>query len=147
MIKLAQLTRFLIELNLVAAEQIDSWVENPRIVPSGKSLGNGQIVMYRHEYDAVIVIERYPHKVHSAQLLFAHICSWVMNNDDRDEIARPRIDVDILDDDTADIEISISFEEDGMVVEDPAGDIELYGKRYRLDDAVINYAETGEVTT
>ena len=148
MIKLQQLTEFLINLNLVAVEQIDAWVENPQIVPSGKSLGNGGIILYRQEYDAVISIERFPHQNHPAELLFGQVCAWIMENDgERDEVATPRTDVDILDDDTADIEITISFEEDVTAIEDPAGSIVLNGINYRLDAGVINYAETGEVVT
>lgn len=145
MVKLQQLTAYLVQQNLVAAEQFDSWVENPQIVPCGNVHGNG-IVLYRQTYDAVISIERYPHQTHPAELLFGLVCAWLMTHDaDRDEIAAPNTDVDVLDDSTADIEISISFEEDITAVEDPAGQIELDGVRYRLADADIDYAETGEV--
>jgi hypothetical protein len=147
MTKLQQLTAFLINLNLVAAEQIDGWVENPQIIPSGKSMGEG-ILLYRQEYDAVISIERFPHKNLPAELLFGQVCAWLMENDgERDEIAKPRTDVDILDAETADIEISISFEEDVYATPDPAGTIVLNGVNYRLADALIDYAETGDVRT
>ena len=147
MIKLQQLTHFLIQQNMVAAEQIDSWVENPQIIPSGEDQGTG-IVLYRQTYDAVISIERFPHKHVAAELLFALVCAWLMQNDaDRDEIAQPTTDVDVLDESTADIEISIAFEEDVHGVEDPAGPIELNGTHYRLADIEIDYAEEGEVKT
>ncbi len=147
MLKLKQLTTFLVQQNLVAAEQIDSWVENPQIIPGGEDMGTG-IVLYRQTYDAVISIERFPHKHVAAELLFALVCAWLMQNDpDRQEIAQPTTDVDVLDDSTADIEISISFEEDVHGVIDPAGPIDLFGVNYRLADIEIDYAEQGEVTT
>lgn len=146
MIKLQAITAFLIDLNLVAAENIDTWVENPQIVPRGKSMGAGGIVLYTQTYDAVISIERFPHNTHPAELLFGQVCAWLMENDERDEIATPRTVVDILDDHTADIEITISFEEDVLAVPDTAGTIWVGGENYRLADAVIDYAETGEVT-
>lgn len=147
MVKLQQLTQFLINLDLVAVEQIDAWVENPRIIPAAKSNGRG-ILLYRQAYDAVISIERFPHKTHPAELLFAHVSAWLITNDsERDEIAQPRTEVDILDDDTADIEISIDFEEDIYITADPAGTIDLDGTLYRLADPQIDYAETGEVKT
>lgn len=148
MIKLQQITKHLLSLNLVAAEQIDSWVENPQIIPSAKSLGQGTVVLYRQTYDAVIYIERFNHQAHPAELLFGCVCAWLMeNDDDRDEIAAPRTDVEILDDNLADIEITISFEEDVIAVLDPAGLIELGGERYRLAGPVINYAESGDLRT
>lgn len=146
--KLQQLTAFIVGLDLVAAENIDAWVENPKIVPRGKSMGEGGIVLYTQTYDAVISIERFPHKTHPAELLFGHVCAWLMENDgERDEIADPNTDVDVLDDETADVEITISFEEDVLAVPDPAGTIVLGGNLYRLADVVVDYAEDGEVTT
>lgn len=64
MIKLQAITAFIVSLDLVAAENIDAWVENPKIVPRGKSMGDDGIVLYTQTYDAVIAIERYPHKRH-----------------------------------------------------------------------------------
>ena len=148
MIKLQQITAFIVGLDLVAAENIDAWVENPKIVPRGKSMGEGGILLYTQTYDAVISIERFPHREHPAELLFGHVCAWLMENDgERDDIADPNTDVDILDDETADIEINISFEEDVFAVPDPAGQIVLDGNHYRLADVVVDYAEDGEVTT
>jgi len=148
MLKLQQITAFLVQLNLVAAEQIDSWVENPQISPSGEDSGAGSVLLFRQTYDAVISIERFPHENHPVELLFAQVCAWLINNDsERDEIAAPQTDVDVLDDSTADIEITISFEEDVFGVEDPAGPIDVLGTRYRLDSELVNYAETGEVKT
>lgn len=148
MIKLQQLTAYVLNLNLVAAEQIDSWVENPQIVPSGKSMGQGTVVLYRQTYDAVIYIERFNHQKHPVEQLFGCVAAWLMQNDeDRDEIATPRTDVEILDDGLADIEISISFEEDVIAVLDPAGPIEFGGDRYRLAGPIIKYAEEGDLRT
>jgi len=148
MVKLQQITAFIIGLDLVAAENIDAWVENPKIVPRGKSMGDGGIVLYTQTYNAVIFIERFPHKTHPAELLFGQVCAWLIENEgDRDDIATPDTDVDILDAETADIEITISFEEDVLAVPDPAGTIVLAGINYRLADVVIDYADQGEVTT
>lgn len=148
MIKLEQLTAYLLNLNLVAAEQVDSWVEDPQIVPAAKDLGQGSMVLYRQVYDAVIYIERFNHQKHPAELLFGCVCAWLMQNDtERDEIAAPRTDVEILDDGTADIEITISFEEDVIAVLDPAGQIEFGGDRYRLAEPIIFYAEEGDLRT
>lgn len=145
--KLAAITAFLVQQNLVAAEQIDSWVENPRIVPAAEVRGEA-IVLYRQTYEAVISIERYPHKTHPAELLFALVACWLMDNDaEREQIATPQTEVDILDASTADIEITLEFEEDITAVEDPAGPILFNGKKYRLAIDVIDYAEEGEVRT
>ncbi len=146
--KLALLTSFLVNLDLVAAEQIDTWVENPKVLPSGKMMGNGQLILCRQTYDAVISIERYPHHRHPAELLFAQVCAWLIENDtDRDEIAAPDTDVDVLDNYVADVEMTISFEEDIAVVEDENGPIHFQEKRYRLAAFEIDYAEEGDLKT
>lgn len=145
--KIKALTSFLISLDLVAAENIESFVDDPKIIPSGKCLSHNSIVLYRQDYTATIYIEDFPHKEHPAELLFGHLCSWLLNNDDRQEIAQPTVNVDVLDNDTANIEISIEFKEDVEAIEDDAGPIELFGFRYRILESDIYYAETGDVVT
>lgn len=149
--QLKALTGFLINLNLVAAEQIDTWAENPQIVPAGTVKGAKSIVLYRQKYDAQIVIERYPHKRHPAELLFGHVCAWLMDNDGDDvrsdgSEASVQIEVDINDDHTADLVLTIDFMEDVTAIEDVTGTITLAGKQYRLADMDIYYAETGDLT-
>jgi hypothetical protein len=148
MIKLQQITSFLIGLNLVAAENIDPWAENPRIVPWGKVITDGQLVLFRQTYDAVLSFERWPYKRHPAELLFAHVCVWLLENDEErfeKELPMPVTDVDILDGQTADIDITITFEEDITAVLDENGPITFDGQRYRLDDAVISYVKEAEM--
>ncbi|MEQ1636702.1 MAG: phage tail protein [Methylococcales bacterium] len=146
--QLAAITAFITSLNLVAAEQVDGWVENPKIVPSATSKGVGGMILFRQTYTAVLIVERYPHKVHPAELLFAHISAWLIDNDgDRfdDKDAEITTDVDILDDETADITISIDFIEEVGITEDPAGPITLAGIRYRLGNPIIHYALEGDL--
>lgn len=148
--QLAAITAFIVGLDLIAAEQIESWVENPQIVPAGTVKTRDGVVIYRQTYTAVIAIERYPHKRCPAELLFAHISAWLIDNDgDRfdDKDAKITTDVEIMEDDTADIEISIDFIEEIEIVKDPGGPIRLNGDRWRLADVPIDYALTGEVTT
>ena len=139
MVKLQQITAFLVGLNLVAAENIDTWVENPRIVPWGKEITDGQMVLS---------FERWPHARHPAELLFAHVSVWLLENDEdrfEKELAMPVTDVDILDAKTADVDITITFEEDITAVIDENGPITFGGQRYRLDDAVISYVKEAEM--
>ena len=150
MIQLGLLSAFLLNLDMVAAENFDSWVEDPKIVPSGSVLsGDAEgIILFRQEYDAVFSFERFPHKRHHVNELFGQVCAWLIENDsDRDDIAQPHTDVDIRDDETADVEITISFTEDVEAIKDPAGLIVVGGETYSLGAAVIDVADEGDVTT
>lgn len=150
MVKLQQLTEFLLNLNLVAAEQIDSWVENPRMVPRGKVVSEGQLVLFTQTYDAIFAIERYPHKRHSAELLFAHVSAWLIENDSERAqlgLSNPQTDVDVLDDKTADIELTIAFEEDITAVLDEDGPISYMGGQYKLADVAIDYVNEADMAS
>jgi hypothetical protein len=147
--RLRELTEFLMGLNYVAAEQLDSWADNPELIPLLESKGPGGLTVYDVRYDAVVVIERYPHQRHPAELLFAQIVVWLDQADpdryDQDNLANPRIDVDILDNGTADLELTIPFVESVDAVPDPDGPIEWNGQRWQLADAEIWIAEQGGV--
>jgi len=149
--QLAGLTAFLVGLDLVAAEQIDAWAENPQAIPAGTVKGANTIVLFRLKYDAMVVIERFPHRVHDPELLFGQVCAWLMEHDGDDirsdnSEAVIHTEVDILDDETADIIMTIDFLEDVTAYEDVAGPISLAGKHYRLDPGDIWFAESGDVT-
>lgn len=148
--QLTELARFITEQNLVAAENVDAWVENLKIVPAGTVTSHNSIVVCRQTYTGVIFIERYPHKRLPPELLFALVSAWLMEHDgDRfdEKDADITTDVEIMDDETADIDIGVEFSEDIEIVEWPGGPIELKGQRYQLRELAINYAETGEVVT
>ena len=138
--QIAAITQFLLGLNLVPAESLESWVEDPVIVPSGKNSGNA-MVLYRQKYDAVISITGYPHQTQPVENLLGNLAAWLLTHGNgSDELIQPRTEVDVID-------ITIEFEEDVFAVVDPAGPIDFNGQRYRIDDAAADIAETGEVTT
>ena len=149
MVKLGQLRQFIVDLNLVAVENIDSWAENIRFNAVLKDQGNG-LVLFRQDYDAVISIERFPHTTHPAELLFAQVIAWLIEHDEErenQELDQPSVDADILDDKLADLDITIPFAEYIEAVPDENGPIVINGEKYALSNIEIDYAETGEVTT
>ncbi|WP_020411000.1 phage tail protein [Hahella ganghwensis] len=129
--KLQQLTAHLLDRNLVAVEQLDSWMENGTLELADKSLGQG-VRICRLKYDAVLTLERYPG---DPQTLFAHLVIWLSDHDpdrDREGLAPPDVEVDVNDQDTADIEIRVSFYENIDLVKDDTGDIAFNGESWRL---------------
>lgn len=149
--KIKQLHRFLVELDMVRAERIQSFVDEPKFIPSGKIVNHGAepaILLCRQEYTATFNIDEFPHKKHSPLLLFAQVSAWLLENDtERTDIAEPETNVEVIDNNSANVEFSIIFTEDVYGAEDPAGPLQLNGKRYRLADVNLDYAETGDVRT
>jgi len=137
--QLAAFMVFLTELDLVAAEQITSYVDKVQLLPSGKIKGAtvspDTCVICRQKYTAMIDIERFPHAVHSPALLFAHVSGWLIDHDkNRYDLtdSQPEIIVDVLDEQTADVLIEIEFVEEVLLVSDNSGAIALAGKQWRL---------------
>ncbi|WP_299940130.1 phage tail protein [uncultured Microbulbifer sp.] len=140
--KLQAITAHLIGANLVAKPKLDSWMENVRLAPASKSLGNG-IRVSRAEYDAVILLEEYKG---DSDLVFALVTTWLMEHDsDRYhyKLAEPEIDVTPIDKDTVDVEITIRFLENVDLVRDDNGPITYRGQRYTV--AVVPIDEPSQV--
>jgi len=132
--KIADLHAFILALDLVAAEQLDSYVDDLRIVPAARPTGTaGQIIITEKHYTATFFIERYPHGRTSEDVLLAQICAWLIENDPTrtDPIEFPVI-VDVHDAQTANLEFGIVFEEWVLAVENVAGPITVNGKKYAL---------------
>jgi hypothetical protein len=132
--KIAALHSFILGLDLFAAEQLESYVDDLQIVPAGRPNGTpGQIIITEKHYTATFYIERFPHGQISEDRLLAQISAWLIENDSTrtDPLEFPLI-VDVLDTETANLEFGIQFEEFVIAAEDPAGSIQLNGKKYAL---------------
>lgn len=140
--KLRALTAYLIDRQLVPAEQLDSFAEQVSLTlvwkPEREGLRLGDM-----RYRAVIILERLAD--HPARLM-ALVGSWLENNDqDRDGLPDPVFDVEQMDPDLADVELAVEFVEPVHLAEDPAGEIEAFGQRWVFVPFDLWVAEHGEV--
>lgn len=119
-------------------ENFHAYADKGDLAPSGRHLGSviseedgparEQVEIGVWKYDAVIQIERYPG---DGPALMAVVLGWLEDNDpDRDGVSDPEIDVDVNDLTTADIELSVEFEERIVIIEDPAGGIHFRGRSW-----------------
>lgn len=123
-------------------EKFDAWVEDIEQTTRGKYEGNS-VLLYTLKYRAVFSIEGFVYSKDSIELLHTRLITWLADNDDRSEMddKEPSISPDILDKHTADIEITIMFEEDVYITESENGQIEYAGKTWELADPVHDIAE------
>ena len=145
MTKLKALTAYLIERQLVLQEQLDSWTDQVNLEliwkPDVAGLHMGDM-----RYRAVIIMERFAD--HPGRLM-ALVGSWLASNDpDRaEDLAAPAFAIEMLDQDLADVEITLEFVEPQYLAEDPAGEIEAFDTTWSFIPFDLWVAEQGEVAT
>lgn len=140
--KLRALTAYLIDRQLVPAEQLDSFAERVSLTLVWKPEREG-LRLGAMRYRAVIILERLAD--HPGRLM-ALVGSWLESNDpDRDGLPDPVFDVEQMDPDLADVELSVEFVEPLHLAEDPAGEIEAFGQRWAFVPFDLWVAEHGEV--
>ena len=143
MTKLKALTAYLIERQLVLAEQLDSWTDQVNLELIWKPDTDG-MRMGDMNYTATIVLERFAD--HPGRLM-ALVGSWLETNDqDRDDLPAVQFDITMLDDDLADVDIKLEFSEPQYLAEDPAGEITAFEKTWSFVPFDLWVAEQGEVT-
>jgi len=143
--KLRTLTNFLLERRLVAPEQLDSWAEQVTLNLTWKPDLDG-LHLGDMRYRAVIVMERFAD--HPGRLM-ALLGSWLENHDpDRDDdLPAPTFDIEQLDNDLADVELTLEFVEPQYLAEADDGEIEAFGKRWAFVPFDLWIAEHGEVAS
>ncbi len=143
--KLRALTTFLLERRLVAPEQLDSWAEQVTLNLTWKPDLDG-LHLGDMRYRAVIVMERFAD--HPGRLM-ALLGSWLENSDpDRhDDLPAPTFDIEQLDNDLADVELTLEFVEPQYLAEADDGEIEAFGKRWAFMPFDLWIAEHGEVAS
>lgn len=142
--KLRALTRYLVERFMVPSEQFDSWAEQVNLSLIWKPDRDG-LHMGDMRYRAVIVMERFG--AHPGRLM-ALIGSWLETHDpDRGahDLAAPSFDIDQLDNDLADVEVTLEFVEPQFLAEQADGEIEAFGKRWAFVPFDLWVADQGEV--
>lgn len=138
--KLRALTTFLIERRLVLPEQLDSWAEQVTLELVWKP-DVGGLHLGDMRYSAVIVLERFAD--HPGRLM-ALLGSWLEQHDaNRDDLPAPSFDIEQLDNDLADVELTLEFVEPQYLAED--GEIEAFGQRWSFVPFELWVAEQGEV--
>lgn len=144
--KLRALTAYLLERRLVLEEQLDSWAEQVSLSLVWKPDVNG-MHLGDMRYRAVIVLERFAD--HPGRLM-ALLGSWLEQHDASradDELPAPTFDIEQLDPDTADVEITVEFIEPQYLAEDVDGEIEAFGQRWAFVPFDLWVAEHGEVAS
>lgn len=142
--KLRALTAFLLERNLVLPEQFDSWVTDATQELLWKPDENG-LYVGDLSYTGHLSLDDFNG---TPSRLTALLGSWLVTYDhDRDGLPPPVLSVDVtdLEQDLADVTISLQFVEAQYLAEDPAGEIELFGKRWSPIPYDLWVAEQGEV--
>ena len=142
--KLRALTTFLIERELVLPEQLDSWTDQVNLELIWKPDVDG-MRMGDMRYSTTIALERFAD--HPGRLM-ALVGSWLEANDpsrDREELPAPKFEISMLDNDLADVDITLEFNEQLYLAEDPAGEIEAHGKTWAFVPFDLWIAEHGEV--
>lgn len=144
MIKLRALTTYLIERRLVESEQLDSWTDQVNLELVWKP-DVGGMRMGDMRYSATIALERFAD--HPGRLM-ALVGSWLENHDqERDELPAAKFDITMLDNDLADVDITLEFIEPQYLAEDPQGEIEAFGKTWSFVPFDLWVAEQGEVSS
>ena len=146
MIKLKALTTYLIGRRLVLPEQLDSWADQVNLELIWKPDVDG-MRMGDMRYSATVVLERFAD--HPGRLM-ALVGSWLETNDpsrDRDELPAPKFDISMLDNDLADVDITLEFNEPQYLAEDPAGEIVAFDKTWAFVPFDLWIAEHGEVAS
>ncbi|WP_424408081.1 phage tail protein [Pasteurella sp. PK-2025] len=137
-----QLTEFLLtKLPERYYAHFHSWIENGKLLNQGKRVTDVGIEIAHIQYDAVLFFDEFPFREISAQKIMAYIQIWLNENDSLrdvlDEYETP-FELEIINDDVADLTFTLTFQEPLTAVEDEDGEIEIDGKNYRIDDIEIN---------
>ncbi len=141
--KLVALREFLTGLALWDDNKMASIAEDITVTPRAKGgpegLNAGDIV-----YQVLIVVDRYEYTRYPIESLIVNLAFWLLEEDDnRDDLEDPlpEIGIAVMDDKTADLEISLWFKESIYLVADKSGDIEAFGYTWKLEQPELLVAE------
>ncbi|HCI6131736.1 TPA: phage tail protein [Klebsiella variicola subsp. variicola] len=147
MTQLDELHRFIhdhVPGRLMDTAGADEWMDDIELVRSVKDLGLGQRRIAVRRYSGVLAWERWPYRQISPDFLFALVCAWLDDhgNDLREQLSLddPTVYVEVRDNQTAIIMITVPLVDDITLVPDENGPVPYGTERYRLDAPEIHAA-------
>lgn len=128
-----------------AMQSFTSEMTGLKTIPAARDMGMGQVQLSVIRYDAELIWERFPYRECDPRLLMALLEVWLgMEIADRELFgqvgitnADPDWDVELIDEETAIVTVTVPMAERLVIVPDDQGDIPYQGGRYRLADAEI----------
>lgn len=148
--QLQQLTDFL-KLSLspiVKANDLDAWQEGGTLILNGEDKGNDGYQVAKWKHNAVIALERFPHRRINPYNLLALLAAFLIDSNwNRDEygLDDPQLDIDIISKDHATVLIEVQLMDDIELLPDNNGPVLFNGERYRVSLVPLNIAETVDV--
>lgn len=114
-LKYQQLTDYLLEFLPQAYHgNFYSWIDQGDIINEGKTLTDKGEILFYLEYSATLFLTEFPHKKINPLQLMALLQDWLNSQDEerclQDNYKTP-FDLDILDDELADLSFNIDFRE------------------------------------
>ena len=148
MSQLEELTNFIIaNMPKRAMQDFNSEMDEITFIPAQRDNGLGQYRIAIIRYNAVLTWERYPYREYDPRILMALLMAWT-TEDERGlleetgiDSERPDFDINIADQETAIMVITLPMSEELNLVPDPKGPIPFDGQRWRLADPDIWIAE------
>lgn len=142
-----QLSDFLVK-QLPESYQMNfySWMENGKLINEGKQITATGLEIAQLDYQAVFYFEQLPFKEINPYKLLALIQVWINEKDEYPFREFPtEFNIEMIDDSTAELDITINFREPITAEQDSNGDLLIDGEYYRFDDITVNTAEQFEI--
>lgn len=124
-----------------------AWMENGKLRNEGKQVTEDGVEIAQLDYQAVFYFDKLPFRTISPYKLLALVQIWLNEQDAwhyRD--LETEFNIEMIDDNTAELEITLPFSEPMTAVQDDEGELLMAGERYRLDEIEVQTAETFEMT-
>ncbi|BFM50553.1 phage tail protein [Marinomonas sp. THO17] len=144
--KMTQLANYLASQDLFSSDQLSNWMEEVTLKIGAKDEGD-RVLLYRMQYRAVLLIESYDYNANSLETFHAYVAIWLAENDTRSDLSspHPNVAIDLLSDREADLELTLSFEEDIYISRSDQGSLTYQNENWSLQKSDYDVAESATV--
>lgn len=134
-----QLTEFLLtQLPTRYHRNFYSFMQNGKLINEGRQVTETGVEVAQIEYQAVLYFDQLPFKEINPYNLLGLIQIWLNEHDDWDYRSfETPFNIDILDDSTAELDITLTFREPITAVQDEAGNVLINEVKHRFDEIEV----------
>lgn len=134
---------------LFIGQKFDSFMNNVELERTVKKITEDQYQIAIMSYDAVLSFDAFPFSKVPPDLVFVLVNVFLeqaKEQFEREFVENPSLDIEIIDDDTADIIISIKLIDKLTIVADKDGEIPFLNRRFKIAEPIIHRASAINIT-
>lgn len=122
-----------------------AWMEKGKLRNEGRQVTDSGVEIAQLDYEAVFFFDKLPFRTINPYKLLALVQVWLNEHGEYNRDFESDVNIEMIDDNTAELDITLQFSEPITAERDDEGDLVIDGERYRFDEIDVQTVDVIDI--